>query len=134
MATFVCLENAPDGFGDRVTQSRNRQNAVELEDFAALDERQAMWQQTLQMAGITYLVKQGDDDPPLSPTCFSARELAPFLACTVTTNDWQDYVTAAKADKRSCLGGRGWYQQPTPYVSPTNGSSPTHSRRGKCGG
>lgn len=63
MATFVCLENVPDGFGDRVTQSRNRQNAVELEDFAALDERQAMWQQTLQMAGVTYLVKQGEDDP-----------------------------------------------------------------------
>ena len=107
MATFVCLENAPDGFGDRVTQSRNRQNAVELEDFAALDERQAMWQQTLQMAGITYLVKQGDDDPPLSPTCFSARELAPFLACTVTTNDWQDYVTAAKADKKKLFGREG---------------------------
>jgi hypothetical protein len=107
MATFVCLENAPDGFGDRVTQSRNRQNAVELEDFAALDERQAMWQQTLQMAGIAYLVKQGDDDPPLSPTCFSARELAPFLACTVTTNDWQDYVTAAKADKKKLFGREG---------------------------
>lgn len=107
MATFVCLENAPDGFGDRVTQSRNRQNAVELEDFAALDERQAMWQQTLQMAGITYLVKQGEDDPPLSPTCFSARELAPFLACTVTTNDWQDYVTAAKTDKKKLFGREG---------------------------
>ena len=39
-----------------------------------------MWQQTLQMAGVTYLVKQGEDDPALSPTCFSARELAPFLA------------------------------------------------------
>ncbi len=107
MATFVCLENAPDGFGDRVTQSRNRQNAVELEDFAALDERQTMWQQTLKMAGITYLVKQGEDDPPLSPTCFSARELAPFLACTVTTNDWQDYVTAAKADKKKLFGREG---------------------------
>lgn len=107
MATFVCLENAPDGFGDRVTQSRNRQNAVELEDFAALDERQTMWQQTLQMAGVTYLVKQGEDDPPLSPTCFSARELAPFLACTVTTNDWQDYVTAAKADKKKLFGREG---------------------------
>ncbi|CAD0346837.1 AIPR family protein [Xanthomonas hortorum pv. cynarae] len=107
MATFVCLENAPDGFGDRVTQSRNRQNAVDLEDFAALDERQTMWQQTLQMAGITYLVKQGEDDPPLSPTCFSARELAPFLACTVTTNDWQDYVTAAKADKKKLFGREG---------------------------
>lgn len=107
MATFICLENAPDGFGDRVTQSRNRQNAVELEDFAALDERQTMWQQTLQMAGVTYLVKQGEDDPPLSPTCFSARELAPFLACTVTTNDWQDYVTAAKADKKKLFGREG---------------------------
>lgn len=107
MATFVCLENAPDGFGDRVTQSRNRQNAVDLEDFAALDERQAMWQQTLQMAGVTYLVKQGEDDPPLSPTCFSARELAPFLACTVTANDWQDYVTAAKADKKKLFGREG---------------------------
>lgn len=107
MATFICLENAPDGFGNRVTQSRNRQNAVELEDFAALDERQTMWQQTLQMAGVTYLVKQGEDDPPLSSTCFSARELAPFLACTVTTNDWQDYVTAAKADKKKLFGREG---------------------------
>ncbi|MHA6848800.1 AIPR family protein [Ralstonia syzygii] len=107
MATFVCLENAPDGFGDRVTQSRNRQNAVDLEDFAALDERQAMWQQTLQMAGITYLVKQGEDDPPLSPICFSARELAPLLACTVTTNDWQDYVVAAKVDRKKLFGREG---------------------------
>ncbi|CAJ4010801.1 abortive infection phage resistance protein [Burkholderia pseudomallei] len=107
MVTFVSLENAPDGFGDRVTQSRNRQNAVDLEDFAALDERQATWQHTLRMAGITYLVKQGEDDPPPSPTCFSARELAPLLACTVTTNDWQDYVVAAKADRKKLFGRQG---------------------------
>lgn len=107
MVTFVSLENAPDGFGDRVTQSRNRQNAVDLEDFAALDERQAIWQHTLRMAGITYLVKQGEDDPPPSSTCFSARELAPLLACTVTTNDWQDYVVAAKADRKKLFGREG---------------------------
>lgn len=107
MVTFVSLENAPDGFGDRVTQSRNRQNAVDLEDFAALDERQATWQHTLRMAGITYLVKQGEDDPPPSSTCFSARELAPLLACTVTTNDWQDYVVAAKADRKKLFGREG---------------------------
>lgn len=107
MVTFVSLENAPDGFGDRVTQSRNRQNAVDLEDFAALDERQAIWQHTLRMAGITYLVKQGEDDPPPSPTCFSVRELAPLLACTVTTNDWQDYVVAAKADRKKLFGREG---------------------------
>lgn len=107
MATFVCLDNAPDGFGDRVTQSRNRQNAVDLEDFAALDERQAMWQQTLRMAGIDYIVKRGQDDPPPSPTSFSARELAPYLACTVTTNDWQDYLVAAKSDKKRLFGREG---------------------------
>lgn len=107
MATFICLENAPDGFGERVTQSRNRQNAVDLEDFAALDDRQAMWQHTLKMAEITYLVKQGVDDPSLSATCFSVRELAPFLACTVTTSDWQDYVVAAKSDRKKLFGREG---------------------------
>jgi hypothetical protein len=107
MATFVCLDNAPDGFGDRVTQSRNRQNVVDLDDFAALDERQAMWQQTLRMAGIEYIVKHGQDDPPPSSTSFSARELAPYLACTVTTNDWQDYLVAAKSDKKKLFGREG---------------------------
>ena len=107
MATFVCLENAPDGFGDRVTQSRNRQNAVDLEDFAALDERQTMWQQTLQMAGIKYVIKHGQDDPPPSSTTFSTRELAPYLACTVTSGDWQDYLVAAKADKKKLFGREG---------------------------
>jgi hypothetical protein len=107
MATFVCLDNAPDGFGERVTQSRNRQNAVDLEDFAALDERQAIWQQTLRLAGIEYIVKHGQDDPPPSSTSFSARELAPYLACTVTTNDWQDYLVAAKSDKKRLFGRAG---------------------------
>lgn len=107
MATFVCLENAPDNFGDRVTQSRNRQNVVELEDFAALDEKQVMWQQTLHMAGIDYLLRQGEDDPPLSSSCFSARELAPFLACTITTADWHDFVVAAKKDKKKLFGREG---------------------------
>lgn len=107
MATFVCLDNAPDGFGDRVTQSRNRQNAVDLEDFAALDERQVMWQQTLRMAGIEYIVKHGQDDPPPSPTTFTAHELAPYLACTVTAGDWQDYLVAAKSDKKRLFGREG---------------------------
>lgn len=108
LATFVCLENAPDDFGDRVTQSRNRQNSVDLEDFAALDERQSNWQNTLRMAGIVYLVKQGEDDPSLSDTCFSAREIAPYLACIVTTNDWPDYVVAAKIDKKKLFGREGF--------------------------
>ena len=107
MATFISLENAPDSFGDRVTQSRNRQNAVDLQDLAVLDERQIMWKQTLQMANIEYLVKEGEDDPPQSPTCFSARELVPFLACTVTTEDWHDFVVAAKNNQKKLFGRKG---------------------------
>lgn len=114
LATFVCLENAPDDFGDRVTQSRNRQNAVDLEDFAALDERQDNWQNTLRMAGVTYLVKQGDDDPPLSEACFNARELAPYLACAVTSGDWPHYVVAAKADKKKLFGREGFVSAQDP--------------------
>ncbi len=114
LATFVCLENAPDDFGDRVTQSRNRQNAVDLEDFAALDDRQETWQDTLRLAGITYLVKQGEDDPQPSATCFSTRELAPFLACAATTSDWPHYVVAAKADKKKLFGREGFVSAQDP--------------------
>ncbi|KIO50513.1 abortive phage infection protein [Nitrosospira sp. NpAV] len=107
LATFVCLENAPDDFGDRVTRSRNRQNAVDLEDFAALDERQSVWRQTLEMAGVEYQVKHGDDDAPASNTCFSIRDAAPILACTMTGSDWQEFVVAAKTDKRRLFGRAG---------------------------
>lgn len=102
LATFISLENAPDpeAFGMQVTQFRNKQNAVDLEDFAGLDEQQENWKTTLELAGITYLYKQADDDPPLSETVFSVREAAPALACTRTTSDWPDYIVAAKADKK----------------------------------
>ena len=53
----------------------------------------------MSIAGVTYLIKQGYDDPPDSDTCFNIRELVPLLACTVTSSDWQEYVIAAKSDK-----------------------------------
>lgn len=114
MATFVCLEHAPQDFGDRVTLSRNRQNVVDLEDFAALDERQIMWRQTLKMAQVEYLIRQGNDDPPLSEACFSARELAPYLACTVTSHDWPDFVVAAKTDRKKLFGRPGFVSSNDP--------------------
>lgn len=99
-ATFLCLNGTPDDFSIEVTQARNRQNVVDLEDFASLDDNQIRLRDTLSIAGITYLIKQGYDDPPNSDTCFSIRELVPLLACTVTSSDWQQYVIAAKSDKK----------------------------------
>lgn len=98
-ATFLCLNGTPDDFSIEVTQARNRQNAVSLEDFASLDDNQIRLRDTLSIAGVTYLIKQGYDDSPDSDTCFNIRELVPLLACTVTSSDWQEYVIAAKSDK-----------------------------------
>lgn len=98
-ATFLCLNGTPDDFSIEVTQARNRQNAVSLEDFASLDDNQIRLRDTLSIAGVTYLIKQGYGDPPDSDTCFNIRELVPLLACTVTSSDWQEYVIAAKSDK-----------------------------------
>ena len=100
LATFISLEQAPVDFGARVTQYRNRQNAVDLEDFAALDERQEQWRQTLETAGVSYLYKHGEDDPPLAETVFSVREAAPALACCETANHWPAYIVAAKKDQK----------------------------------
>jgi len=100
LATLICLEYAPDSFGDQVTQYRNRQNSVDLEDFAGLDERQESIKGTLALAGITYLYKHGDDDPPLSDSVFSVREAAPALACSRINPDWVNYVIAAKIDPK----------------------------------
>jgi hypothetical protein len=100
LATFVCLENTPDAFGDRVTQYRNRQNAVDLQDFAALDEKQSSWRQTLSMTGIEYIFKHGDEDSPLSLTVFSVQEAALALACCQSGRDWADFVVAAKIDRK----------------------------------
>ena len=87
-------------FSIEVTQARNRQNAVDLKILHLWMKTKLPKRYLLNMAGITYLIKQGDDDPPNSETCFSIRELVPLLACTVTGNDWQQYVIAAKSDKR----------------------------------
>ena len=100
LATFISLDQAPADFGSRVTQYRNRQNAVDLEDFAALDERQEQWRRTLELAAVSYLYKHGEDDPPLSDDVFSVREAAPALACCETANHWPGYVVAAKKDRK----------------------------------
>lgn len=114
LATFIALDSAPDEFAAQVTEFRNRQNAVNLEDFTALDERQAQWGKTLETAGVTYLCKSGHDDPPVSDTVFSMKEAVLALACcntdaqrdTPNNIGWADFIVAAKCDQARL------YQQP----------------------
>ena len=99
LVTFISLENSPESFSSQVTQNRNRQNAVDLRDFAALDDNQYGWRETLGLAEIEYIFKSGEGDPPSSSTVFYVQEAAPALACCQTSRDWADFVVAAKSDK-----------------------------------
>jgi AIPR protein len=100
LATFVCVDIAPTGFGDEVTRRRNRQNAVDIEDYAALDERQNRWSATLALADTDYICRQGDGDAVSGAQVFNIREAALALACCVTGQGWAEFVVAAKSNRR----------------------------------
>jgi hypothetical protein len=100
LVTIVSLEQAPLGFGALVTQNRNRQNAVDIRDFAALDERQRHWHDTLDLVGVNYICQVGNDDPPHGPTVFDVAEAARALACSSAGRDWAEDVVAAAADAK----------------------------------
>lgn len=87
LVTCIQASDVEADFGARVTECRNRQNAVAREDFIALEERQEQWRRTLAEAGITYIVKPAADDPHVSDTVFTAREAASCLACSCAHPD-----------------------------------------------
>ena len=81
----TCIqENGVPDFGDRVTEYRNRQNAVRVQDFIALDDNQEDWRRTLKAAGITYIYKQSASDPHAAEKVFTAQEAANCLACSLS--------------------------------------------------
>ena len=100
LVTIVSLGRAPLGFGEQVTLNRNRQNAVDIRDFAALDGRQQRWHETLELMGVNYICQAGDDDPPAGPAVFDVAEAARARACSGTGRDWAEDVVAAAADRR----------------------------------
>lgn len=94
LATFITLDNAPVGFGQMVTRYRNNQNAVSDIDFAALDENQIQWAQTLQKSEIIYRYKSGD----LEQEDFDVETAAKALACWVCDDGWSKLIAQAKKD------------------------------------
>lgn len=83
LVTCIQEGGSPD-FGDRVTEYRNSQNAVTVQDFIALDDNQEDWRRALKAAGITYIYKQSASDPHAAEKVFTAQEAANCLACSLT--------------------------------------------------
>lgn len=77
LATFIALDTDLEEFGSKVTRFRNNQNAVSDIDFAALDENQIQWAQTLQQSGVSYRYKSGE----LDQEDFNVETAARALAC-----------------------------------------------------
>ena len=102
LVTFISLRNAEDSFAQNVTQYRNLQNAIDLQDFSALDERQIQWQETLRLAGYTYIIKKGEKDPQISSAVMTLKDAAIFLACAYQGRDFAHFIAAAK-NKRERL-------------------------------
>ncbi|MDF1645084.1 MAG: AIPR family protein [Pseudomonadales bacterium] len=96
MATIISLENAPDRFGESVTQYRNNQNAVSDVDFAALDENQQQWARTLANSGVNYRYKGGLQDDETFNLEFAARA----LACSYSSDESLHLVALAKKDSK----------------------------------
>ena len=81
----TCIqETAVADFGDKVTEYRNSQNAVKIQDFIALDDNQEDWRRTLKVDGITYIYKPSASDPHAAEKVFTAQEAANCLACSLT--------------------------------------------------
>lgn len=79
----TCIQSSgdPADFGDRVTEYRNNQNAVRVQDFIALDDNQENWRRTLRASGVTYIYKPSAQDPHAAERIFTAQEAANYLAC-----------------------------------------------------
>ncbi|MEO8151656.1 MAG: AIPR family protein [Rhizobacter sp.] len=90
----TCIQSAhtEEAFGDLVTEYRNSQNAVQPQDFIALNDMQETWRRALQIEGVTYLYKPGASDPVPAAQVFTAQEAACYLAFAL--RDGRHWATA----------------------------------------
>ena len=102
MATIIALGADQEEFGSLVTRFRNNQNAVSDIDFAALDENQIQWAQTLQQSGVFYRYKSGD----LDQEDFDIETAAKALACWASDCECQ-LIAQIKGRQKAFLPRRG---------------------------
>jgi hypothetical protein len=78
---FISLENAPENLATLITQFTNTQNRIERRDFVALDPEQERLKTELQLDGIDYVFKSGDQ-VAAGHRGFDVAEASVALACS----------------------------------------------------
>ena len=108
LVTCIQSTGGLDSFGDRVTEYRNSQNAVQTRDFIALDDNQENWRKTLQASAIAYIYKQSASDPHAGELVFTAQEAANYLAAANRDkNTWADGLAIAQTEPARLWNRRG---------------------------
>tara|TARA_R110001599_G_scaffold56410_5_gene156063 strand:+ start:19815 stop:21515 length:1701 start_codon:yes stop_codon:yes gene_type:complete len=105
LATFIALDADLEEFGGKVTRFRNNQNAVSDIDFAALDENQIQWAQTLQQSGVFYRYKSGE----LDQEDFDVETAAKALACWAGDSEC-NLIAQAKKDAKKLFSRVAGYE------------------------
>jgi hypothetical protein len=77
---LISLQHCPDGFGTKITQATNFQNAVRARDFASMDPNQHRLAIDLALDDRRYVYKSGESDPQGDEGC-SITEAAQALGC-----------------------------------------------------
>lgn len=77
-----CADDAE--FARRITECTNFQNKINARDFAAIDEQQERISVQLEMDGIHYHYKYGDETPDSDETNFNLDDATIALACLET--------------------------------------------------
>lgn len=96
LTTIIALDADLEDFGGKVTRFRNNQNAVSDIDFAALDDNQIQWAQTLQQSDVFYQYKSGE----LDQIDFDVETAAKALACWITDVNCKTVAMAKKDSKK----------------------------------
>lgn len=95
LVRIISLEEAPEGFGDRITVATNTQNPTEEKDFRSRRPEQATLRHDFALSlGLDYVIKRGEPDPPKEKGC-RIEEAALALAATHTS---PEFAARAKGD------------------------------------
>ncbi|WP_435113004.1 AIPR family protein [Nocardiopsis synnemataformans] len=79
---IICLEGSPEGFGATVTRAMNTQNAMVLQDYVALDEKQQrLAMDFLDHLNKEYVLQRGSAPPATEDAGCLVSEAAEALAC-----------------------------------------------------
>lgn len=92
---LIPLENAPDGFGNRITIASNTQNKIEKRDFVTLDPLQNNIRTELLLTNINYHYKRTDEVIPYDERNCTLEEATVALACSMPETT---YTVTAKRE------------------------------------